>query len=249
MELKKVNFSSVPSKCETVYFLECIKDLLFPNYFHEIKDLSFFEKKCKDNFLKVIVNDENKRNIFFSKLTNVYELLLTDIEMTFNSDPASNSYEEVIISYPGINAIITYRIAHVLYELGEKVSSRIMSEHAHSRTGIDIHPGAKIGHHFFIDHGTGIVIGETTEIGNNVKLYQGVTLGALSLSKGHELKNDKRHPTIGNNVTIYSNASILGGKTIIGDNVTIGGNVFITKSIPSNVIVTNREPELVVKCK
>ena len=249
MNLNNFDFESIPNKYETIYFLQSIRDLLFPNYFCKVKDIECLRNKCKENFLSVIKNDEDKMNSFFDGLKNVYDLLLTDIEMTFSSDPASNSYEEVIITYPGIYAIITYRIAHLLYELGEKISARIMSEYAHSKTGIDIHPGARIGHHFFIDHGTGIVIGETTVIGDYVKLYQGVTLGALSLSKGHELKNTKRHHTIGNHVTIYSNASILGGETVVGDNVTIGGNVFITKSIPSNVIVTLQEPELIVNNK
>ena len=249
MKLNNVDFDKIPNKYETIYFLQSIRDLLFPNYFCKIKDIDCLKRKCQENFLKVITDDENKMNLFFDGLKNIYELLLTDIEMTFLSDPASNSYEEVIITYPGIYAIITYRIAHLLYELGEKISARIMSEYAHSKTGIDIHPGAIIGDHFFIDHGTGIVIGETTIIGNHVKLYQGVTLGALSLSKGHELKNTKRHPTIGNYVTIYSNASILGGDTVVGDNVTVGGNVFITKSIPSDVVVTLQEPKLIMNNK
>lgn len=249
MKLNNVDFDKIPNKYETIYFLQSIRDLLFPNYFCKIKDIDCLKRKCQENFLKVITDDVNKMNLFFDGLKNIYELLLTDIEMTFLSDPASNSYEEVIITYPGIYAIITYRIAHLLYELGEKISARIMSEYAHSKTGIDIHPGAIIGDHFFIDHGTGIVIGETTIIGNHVKLYQGVTLGALSLSKGHELKNTKRHPTIGNYVTIYSNASILGGDTVVGDNVTVGGNVFITKSIPSDVVVTLQEPKLIMNNK
>lgn len=249
MELKNIDLTKLPIKCETIYFLQCIRDYLFPGYYNKVKDREFLLNKCKEIFLIIIQDDEEKRDAFFASLDDIYNLLLDDIKMTYDSDPAANSYEEILISYPGIYAIITYRIAHKLYELGEKITARIMSEYAHSKTGIDIHPGANIGHHFFIDHGTGIVIGETTIIGDYCRIYQGVTLGALSLADGHALKGNKRHPTIGNNVIIYANASILGGDTIVGDNVTIGGNVFITKSIPSNVTVINKDPELVLKNK
>ena len=249
MELSPVDYKNIPNKCEHLFFLKCLIDFLFPNFYNEVKDRDALLDKTKDMFLSIICNDMKKRDDFFSSLGCIYEEILDDIEMTFDSDPAANSHEEILISYPGINAIMTYRIAHRLYELDEKVSARILTEYAHSKTGIDIHPGATIGNHFFIDHGTGIVIGETTVIGNYVRIYQGVTLGALSLSDGHALKGNKRHPTIGNNVIIYANASILGGDTVIGDNVTIGGNVFITKSIPSNVTVISKEPELVLKNK
>ncbi|HBB19759.1 MAG TPA: serine acetyltransferase, partial [Ruminococcus sp.] len=147
-------------------------------------------------------------------------------------------------SYPSINAVFIYRIAHVLYEMNIPYIPRMMTEYAHSKTGIDINPGAQIGEYFFIDHGTGIVIGETTEIGNNVKIYQGVTLGALSTRGGQQLRNKKRHPTIRDNVTIYSGASILGGETVVGENVVIGGNVFITKSVPAGARVSIKNQEL-----
>ncbi|MCB9498764.1 MAG: hypothetical protein H6687_02615 [Bacillales bacterium] len=198
-------------------------------------------------FSYFISKDEDKKEKFFSSLNGVYDILLTDIIMAYHSDPACTSIEEAAVTYPGVSAIMTYRIAHILYNLGIKTIARIMSEYSHSRTGIDIHPGAEIGESFFIDHGTGIVIGETTVVGHHVKIYQGVTLGALSIKNASEMRGVKRHPTIGNYVTIYANSSILGGMTVIGDNVTIGGNVFITKSIPSDMTVINKNPELILK--
>ena len=174
---------------------------------------------------------------FFGRLAEIQQMLLKDVQAGFDGDPAAKSKEEIIFSYPGLFAIFVYRIAHELYLMDVPFIPRIMTEYAHSRTGIDINSGATIGEYFFIDHGTGVVIGETTEIGNNVKLYQGVTLGALSTRKGQMLSNVKRHPTIGNNVTVYSNASILGGETVVGDNSTIGGGAFITSSVPENTRV------------
>ena len=159
-----------------------------------------------------------------------------DVVATFNGDPAAKSNEEVVLSYPGLEAILVYRIAHFLYKAGVPIIPRIMSEHVHGKTGIDIHPGATIGESFFIDHGTGVVIGETCIIGNNVKVYQGVTLGALSVKKN--LQNKKRHPTIEDNVTIYANATILGGETIIGRDSTIGGNTWVTESVPAGSVIT-----------
>jgi len=180
------------------------------------------------------------------KLPEIRELLSADIQAAYDGDPAAASAEEVILSYPCVLAITTYRIAHELYLRGVPLIPRIMSEHMHSLTGIDIHPGARIGRNFFIDHGTGVVIGETTEIGDNVKLYQGVTLGALSFpkdEKGHIIKGRKRHPTIGNNVVIYSGATVLGPDAIIGDNVVIGGNVWITSPVASNTTIAITPPE------
>ncbi len=180
------------------------------------------------------------------KIPEIRELLNGDVQAAFEGDPAAMSREEVILSYPYVLAITTYRIAHELYLRGVPLIPRIMSEHVHSLTGIDIHPGAKIGKSFFIDHGTGVVIGETTEIGNNVKIYQGVTLGALSFPKdeeGHIIKGRKRHPTVGNNVIIYSGATLLGPEAVIGDNVVIGGNVWITQPVPSNTRIAIAPPE------
>ena len=159
-----------------------------------------------------------------------------DVQAAFQGDPAAKSTEEVIVSYPGLEAIVVYRIAHFLCENGIPVIPRIMSEYAHGKTGIDINPGATIGESFFIDHGTGVVVGESCSIGKNVKIYQGVTLGALSVKK--ELMNKKRHPTIEDNVTIYANATILGGETVIGEGSTIGGNTWVTKSVPPHTLLT-----------
>jgi serine O-acetyltransferase len=180
------------------------------------------------------------------KLPEIRSGLSGDIQAAYSGDPAAVSNEEVILSYPCVLAISTYRIAHELYLAGVPLIPRIMSEHMHSLTGIDIHPGAKIGKNFFIDHGTGVVIGETAEIGDNVKFYQGVTLGALSFpkdEKGNIIKGRKRHPTVGNNVVIYSGATLLGAETVVGDNVVIGGNVWLTGPVASGTKITIAEPE------
>jgi serine O-acetyltransferase len=186
------------------------------------------------------------------EIPEIRKVLSGDIEAAYSGDPAAVSTEEVILSYPCVLAITTYRIAHELYLRGIPLIPRIMSEHVHSLTGIDIHPGAKIGKNFFIDHGTGVVIGETTEIGDNVKLYQGVTLGALSFpkdEKGHVIKGRKRHPTIGNNVVIYSGATLLGADAVVGDNVVIGGNVWVISRVASGTQITIARPELKYKKK
>lgn len=174
---------------------------------------------------------------FINSLIDIDKYMKSTIEVTLSSDPSINSIQEIVLTIPGFDAILSYRIAHVFYNMNQLLLSRIISERAHNKTGIDINPGAIIGDRFFIDHGTGIVIGETTVIGNNVKIYQGVTLGALSLDKGKQLHGVKRHPTIKDNVTIYSNASILGGNTIIGENSTIGANVYLTSSVNGNSLV------------
>ena len=184
---------------------------------------------------------------FLSRVPDIRRLLAADVAASFEGDPAAFNTDEIIWSYPGIYAITIYRLAHELYLLNVPLIPRMMTEFAHSRTGIDIHPGATIGHHFFIDHGTGIVIGETTVIGNFVKIYQGVTLGAMSTRGGQILKGVKRHPTIEDHVTIYSGASILGGSTIIGEGVVIGSNAFITKSVPEKTRVSVKNPELQFK--
>lgn len=180
---------------------------------------------------------------FISAVPDVRRMLIKDIDAGFNGDPAAKSREDIIISYPGLTAIFVYRFAHILYKAQVPLIPRIMTEYAHSRTGIDINAGAQIGEYFFIDHGTGVVIGETTIIGNRVKLYQGVTLGALSTRKGQQLSGVKRHPTIEDDVTVYANATILGGDTIIGRGSVIGGSAFITKPVPpyTKVIVKNQE--------
>jgi serine O-acetyltransferase len=184
---------------------------------------------------------------FFRQIPKIREYLETDVEAAFEGDPAAYYKDEIILSYPGLQAITVNRIAHELYALSVPMIPRMMTEYAHSITGIDIHPGASIGKYFFIDHGTGIVIGESTVIGNHVKIYQGVTLGALSTRGGQRLKSLKRHPTIEDNVTIYSGASILGGETVIRKNVVIGSNAFITKSIDEGTRVSIKNQELQFK--
>jgi serine O-acetyltransferase len=169
---------------------------------------------------------------FVERLPAVRALVAEDVEAAFEGDPAAKSFAEIVVAYPSIRAIATYRIAHELHAQGVPVLPRMMTEHAHDRTGIDIHPGARIGRRFFIDHGTGVVIGETTEIGNNVRLYQGVTLGARSPRHGESLRGTKRHPTIEDDVTIYAGSTILGGETVIGAGSVIGGNVWLMESVP-----------------
>ncbi len=189
---------------------------------------------------------------FFHSISGVRELLRTDIEAAYEGDPAALYSEEIILSYPFIEAIAIQRLAHILYVAGAPIIPRMMTEWAHSRTGIDIHPGAKIGSHFFIDHGTGVVIGETCKIGRHVKLYHGVTLGARSFAKdgtGHIVKGGKRHPNVEDNVTIYPNSTILGGETMIGANSTIGANVFLMHSVPANSLVIYEEKQLVIHDK
>ena len=184
---------------------------------------------------------------FLDRIPRVRAVIQTDVEAAYDGDPAATSVDEIIFCYPGLFAITVYRLAHELYDLQVPMIPRIMTEHAHSLTGIDIHPGATIGKHFFIDHGTGIVIGETTVIGDHVKVYQGVTLGALTTRGGQSLRGKKRHPTIEDNVTIYAGASILGGGTVIGRDSVIGSNVFITHSIPACTTVSVKSQELQFK--
>jgi serine O-acetyltransferase len=244
--------------------IEKLRELIFPGYFGK-KNISadfieyhtgeLIEEVCFALVSQVehallhgeVLQDgdiqEKARSIVFSflaKLSEVRTTLATDIDAMFDGDPAAFSKDEIISSYPGIYAIMVNRLAHELYLLGVPMIPRIMTEHAHSVTGIDIHPGAAIGHHFCIDHGTGIVVGETAVIGSYVKIYQGVTIGALSTRDGQALKHIKRHPTIEDHVTVYSGASILGGDTVIGSGVVIGSNTFITKSVPKNARISAR---------
>ena len=250
---KKQNVNNDAIKMDyLIDFLKHVRALLFPefvadyddinNYLDDnvkiVKDKLYFLLSSVERIENITLNKESIIESFLDSLPDVDRLLKTDLEALFEGDPAAESKTEIILCYPGFSAIFVYRIAHIFYELNVKILPRALSEYAHSKTGIDIHPGAKIGAYFFIDHGTGIVVGETTIIGKHVKLYQGVTLGALSLKEGQRLKGNKRHPTIKDYVTIYSGASIFGGETVIGENSTIGSNAFITSSIGDNMLVT-----------
>ncbi len=187
---------------------------------------------------------------FLERLPELRKLLATDVQAAYDGDPACKGLDEVILCYPGLEAVTVYRLAHELHLLDVPFIPRMMTEWAHKQTGIDIHPGAKIGHHFFIDHGTGVVIGETCEIGNHVKLYQGVTLGALSFptdADGNLVRNMKRHPTIEDRVVIYASATVLGGKTVIGRDSVIGSSVWLTQSVKPNTTVTMEKPNLRIR--
>lgn len=239
------------------YFSTDTSATIFPEYYvgHRLNDI--YDRLKNQIEIALLYHGEEPEEAaaradrttcgFFEQLPEIQRLLLTDVQAGFDGDPAAKSKEEIIFSYPGLFAIYVYRLAHVLYKEEIPFIPRVMSEYAHGHTGIDINPGATIGEYFFIDHGTGVVVGETTEIGNNVKLYQGVTLGALSTRMGQQLANVKRHPTIRDNVTIYSNSTVLGGETVVGENTIIGGNTFITESIPANTKVSAKSPELVIK--
>ncbi|MGN1368264.1 MAG: serine O-acetyltransferase EpsC [Aristaeellaceae bacterium] len=272
-DIDRIEPFSQPDREVIVTLIAKLKRLLFPGYFREpnyrvysmqhslavlMEDVAYH--LCKQIAIALrlgaSVDDARAQELdaqaqemtiqFLEKLPEVRALLQTDLEAFFDGDPAATSLDEIIIAYPGLQAILVNRMAHVLFELKVPLIPRIMTEHAHSCTGIDIHPGATIGHHFFIDHGTGIVIGETTVIGNYVKIYQGVTLGALSTRGGQSLRGKRRHPTIEDRVTIYSGASVLGGDTVIGHDSVIGGNAFITSSIApgTRVSVKNQELEM-----
>lgn len=228
-------------------FIDELLAILFPAFSaKKLNSTELIKEKIKQNKGRLLdllaqgnffdeVKREDKVAEFYAMLPNVYSCLLKDASAIENGDPAAKSMEEVMCAYPGFYAISIYRLAHAMYQLEIPFIPRMLTEIAHSKTGIDIHPGAQIGSHFFIDHGTGIVIGETSEIGNYVKIYQGVTLGALSVDK--VMAETKRHPTIEDGVVIYAGATILGGKTIIGENAIIGGNVWITSSIPASASV------------
>lgn len=241
-ELKHLNSQSIE------YHLgEMLEDIQFKLKKQVIKALQHKEEGCQDDTDSSEEKAEEIVNSFLQRLPALREILATDVQAAYDGDPAAFNTDEVIISYPGLLAISVNRIAHELHLLGVPLIPRIMTEYAHSRTGIDIHPGATIGSYFFIDHGTGVVVGETTTIGNGVKIYQGVTLGALSTRGGQSLRHTKRHPTLEDNVTVYSGASILGGETVVGEGAVIGSNAFITSSVPRGVRVSIKNPELQFK--
>jgi serine O-acetyltransferase len=257
---------SFPNRQNVISVLQDLQSLIFPGYrFAEELDyatlkyvtgervnriISMLTREIQKALCFVLQNDSAKQSHCYKlakdasialveEIPEIRRKIGLDVQAAFAGDPAAKSNEEVIISYPGLQAITIYRIANFLYVSGVPVIPRIMSEYAHGHTGIDINPGAKIGESFFIDHGTGVVIGESCIIGNNVKIYQGVTLGALSVKK--ELMDKKRHPTIEDNVTIYANATILGGETVIGKGSVIGGNTWVTKSVPPNMTLTQND--------
>ncbi|KIR03914.1 Serine acetyltransferase [Lachnospiraceae bacterium TWA4] len=265
----KINKYTDPDKEVIIDIINKMQKIIFPGYFRDkkyrsytatnnvyvlVEDVLYNLSKQIAKVLKYITNnsniEENKKQAecitlkFLHQIPKIREYIDSDVQAAFDGDPAAFNKDEIILSYPGLYAIMVHRIAHELHKLCVPLIPRIMSEHAHSLTGIDIHPGATIGRYFFIDHGTGIVIGETTIIGDHVKIYQGVTLGALSTRGGQSLKDVKRHPTIEDNVTIYSGASILGGDTVISKDVVVGGNVFITSSVSEGIRVSAKTQEL-----
>ena len=266
------NDRSLPSRAAIIDIVKELRSIIFPGYFWNDSAAKMFPEYFAGYRLNDLY-DRLKEQIevallyahpemeqpeaaeqsdricagFFEQLPNVQQKLLKDVQAGFDGDPAAKSKEEIISSYPGLFAIYVYRVAHELYKKQVPYIPRIMTEYAHSRTGIDINSGAEIGEYFFIDHGTGVVIGETTTIGNHVKLYQGVTLGALSTRMGQQLAGVKRHPTIEDNVTIYSGSSILGGDTVIGHGTVIGGNAFITESVAAETKVIVKNPEMTFK--
>ena len=256
----------LPDRQAVILLIKDIRRLIFPAYYGEAALMSLapedyaallLERIEKQLFRQIALTlpegqEDRAADLaaeMVAKLPQIAQKVQMDLEATFDGDPAAASREEILFSYPGLFAILVYRVAHELYHLQIPILPRMMSEYAHSHTGIDIHPGAQIGDYFFIDHGTGIVVGETTVIGDRVKLYQGVTLGALSTRDGHRSRAGQRHPTVEDDVTIYSGASILGGETVIGRDCVIGSNVFITHSIPESTTVSVKSQELQFKSR
>jgi serine O-acetyltransferase len=272
---RRISRHYLPSREAIAEILQGVLDLMYPGYFSRgdlsREDLGGFvahalgelapkieremehclcygrEREASSEFGECAPRARELTLVFLRRLPQIRALLVRDVQAAFDGDPAATNLDEVILAYPGVLAVSVYRIAHALYDLGVPMMARIMTEWAHARTGCDIHPGAKIGGGFFIDHATGVVIGETTEIGEGVKLYQGVTLGALSLPKdatGHVIRGCKRHPTVEDGATLYANATVLGGQTVVGAQSVIGGSVFLTRSIPPRSRVSLKEPDL-----
>lgn len=271
-----IDYEPIPSRHMVIEIIERLRDILFPGYFARQKidpvnlkysmgqSLSSVFDLLSEQIALSFRHDCFRYDLactncetqgcqmaieLLRALPHIRRVLATDVTATYQGDPAARSADEIIFSYPGIFAVTVYRVAHQLYMLKVPLLPRIMTEYAHSITGIDIHPGARIGKRFVVDHGTGVVIGETTEIGNNVRVYQGVTLGALSLppDAGDRLRGKKRHPTIEDDVIIYSGATILGGETVIGARSVIGGNVWLTESVPPDTKVLMETPRLVYR--
>ncbi len=269
-DIDKIEWFHQPDRDVIITMIEKLRRIIFPGYFWDknyrvynakhnlsmlIEDVMYHLNQQTALVFQSAGESEEEAQLhaqkvsvaFFEEIPNVRAMVQTDLEASYAGDPAATGMAEIIFAYPGLYAITVYRLAHVLYTLNVPMIPRIMTEYAHSITGIDIHPGATIGKYFFIDHGTGIVVGETTVIGENVKIYQGVTLGALSTRGGQSLRGVRRHPTIEDNVTIYAGASVLGGDTVIGRDSVIGSNAFITKSIAPSTTVSIKNQELQFK--
>ncbi len=273
---RRISHRYLPSRGAIVEILESVLDLMYPGYFgrqdltrenlgaHIVQAVAALAPKIEREMEHCLCYGRERESagaglgdcaprarqlteVFLARLPEIRSMLVRDVQAAFDGDPAATNLDEVILAYPGLLAVSVYRIAHALYDLGVPMMARIMTEWAHSRTGCDIHPGAKIGPAFFVDHATGVVIGETSDIGEGVKLYQGVTLGALSFPKdasGHVIRGKKRHPTVESGSTLYANATVLGGQTIVGSGSVIGGSVFLTHSVPPRSRVSLKEPEL-----
>ena len=268
---RHIDAGSLPSRDAVIDLVKKLRELLFPGYFGKqnlsTRTLEYYvgellgdiRTRLFEQVLNVLRHQASRHgspaqdfepaaeeivHAFLEAIPRLRAILATDVQAAFEGDPAAVDTDEVIFSYPGIFALTVHRIAHELHQLQVPLIPRIMSEYAHALTGIDIHPGATIGAYFFIDHGTGVVIGETTHIGEYVKVYQGVTLGALSTRGGQSLRGVKRHPTLKDRVTVYSGASILGGETVIWEEAVISSNVFVTQSVPPQTRVTVKNPEL-----
>ncbi len=273
---RRISHRYLPSREAIVEILEAVLDLMYPGYFgrqdlsqenlgsHIAEAVATLAPKVEREMehclcygrereaARAALSDCAPRareltQVFLRRLPEIRGLLVRDVQAAFDGDPAASNLDEVMLAYPGLLAVSVYRIAHALHDLGVPLMARIMTEWAHSKTGCDIHPGAKIGAAFFVDHATGVVIGETTEIGEGVKLYQGVTLGALSFPKdssGQIIRGTKRHPTVESGSTLYANATVLGGQTVVGAGSVIGGSVFLTHSVPPRSRVSLKEPEL-----
>jgi serine O-acetyltransferase len=274
-----VNRRFLPSRVEILEVVKLLLELFYPGYFgrQDLTDenlafhvgnlLGALREKVEtqvETCLSFAAESEGRapgacaeeaRRVateFLERLPAVRDALVLDVQAAYDGDPAASSLDEVILAYPGMLAVTVHRVAHELHVLGVPLMPRIMSEWAHSRSGADIHPGARIGRSFFIDHSTGVVVGETTTIGSNVKLYQGVTLGALSIprdERGRVIRDTKRHPTVEDGVTVYANATVLGGHTVLGADSVVGGSVFVTTSVPPGSRVALRPPETIVRSK
>ena len=273
-----IGFEPIPSRQAVIEIIDQLRELLFPGFFSRVRvDPVNFRYAIGQGTTALFdhLSEQVSRSIrhecfrlelecsnceqrgyeaaleVLARIPEIRRVLDSDIRATFDGDPAAKTTDEIVYSYPGLQAIAVYRVAHRLFELGVPMLPRMMTEHMHGATGIDIHPGATIGEGFVVDHGTGVVIGETTEIGKGVRIYQGVTLGAISLPKGagDKFRGKKRHPTIEDDVIIYAGATILGGDTVIGARSSIGGNVWLTESVPPDTMVTIESPRLVKKTR